>query len=299
MSNVAEPFPKLGEDRAAESRRSRQPLTWLRKPVAHLFLLVGSISMALPFLWMVVTSLKDQPQTFAFPPTLVPDPVVWENYLTVFTIMPFANYMLNSFWISVVTTLGTLLSCSMAGFALGRLQWPGRDLVFVIILSTLVIPAQVTMIPVFIIMNSFGWVNTFYPLTVPAFFGSAFGIFLMRQFFLTLPTELFDAAKIDGAHTIRIFWQIYMPLAKAALATLAVFTFMGTWNDLLTPLIYLNSMDKFTVSIALTLFRGQHGETHWPTLMAASFVSILPTLLLYIVAQRYFVQGIATSGLKR
>lgn len=121
----------------------------------------------------------------------------------------------------------------------------------------------------------------------------------MRQFFLTLPTELFDAAKIDGAHVIRIFWQIYLPLAKAAIATLGVFTFMGTWNDLLTPLIYLNSMDKYTVGIALTLFRGQYGETHWPTLMAASLVSILPTMVLYIVAQRYFVQGIATSGLKR
>jgi multiple sugar transport system permease protein len=292
-------MPDVGQKEQGDIHRRQQRRTWLRKTIAHGVLLIGSIGMALPFLWMVVTSLKDQPQTFAFPPTLLPDPVIWENYVTVFTIMPFAHYMLNSFWISVVATFGTLLSCSLAGFALGRLQWPGRDLVFVLVLCTLIIPAQVTMIPVFIIMNGLGWVNSYYPLTVPAFFGSAFGIFLMRQFFLTLPTELFDAAKIDGAHTIRIFWQIYLPLAKPALATLGVFTFMGTWNDLLTPLIYLNSMDKYTVSIALTLFRGQYGETHWPTLMAASLVSILPTLLLYIVAQRYFVQGIATSGLKR
>ncbi len=299
MSNLAQSLADNGQKSLSENRRSRQRRLWLRKAVAHSVLLIGSVAMALPFLWMVVTSLKDQPQTFAFPPTLLPDPVVWENYATVFSIMPFAHYMLNSFWISVVATFGTLLSCSTAGFALGRLQWPGRDFIFVLVLCTLIIPAQVTMIPVFIIMNSLGWVNSYYPLTVPAFFGSAFGIFLMRQFFLTLPAELFDAAKIDGAHAIRIFWQIYLPLAKPALATLSVFTFMGTWNDLLTPLIYLNSMDKYTVSIALTLFRGQHGETHWPTLMAASLVSILPTLLLYIVAQRYFVQGIATSGLKR
>jgi ABC-type glycerol-3-phosphate transport system permease component len=295
MSDLAQ---RLGTTEP-KSRAPKRRLGWVRKSTAHTILLLGSLGMALPFLWMIATSLKDQPQTFAFPPTIIPDPVVWENYRTVFSIMPFAHYMLNSFWISLVATAGTLISCSMAGFALGRLQWPGRDVIFVLVLCTLIIPAQVTMIPVFVIMNRWGWVNTYYPLTVPSFFGSAFGIFLMRQFFLTLPAELFDAAKIDGAHVIRIFAQIYLPLAKAAIATLSVFTFMGTWNDLLTPLIYLNSMDKYTVSIALTLFRGQYGETHWPTLMAASLVSILPTLILYILTQRYFVQGIATSGLKR
>lgn len=271
----------------------------LRKSLAHLVLLLGSIAMVLPFLWMVSTSLKDQPQTFAFPPTLLPAPFVWENYATVFQIMPFARYLFNSLLISIVATGGTLLSCAMGGFAVSRLRWPGRNLVFTILLSTLMIPYHVTMIPVFVIMNRLGWIDTYLPLTVPSFLGNAFGIFLMRQFFLTLPGELVDAGRIDGASLNRVFWQLFLPLAKPALATLGVFTFMGAWNDLLSPLIYLNSMDKYTVSIALTFFRGQYGETHWPTLMAASLISVLPLMLLYVLSQKYFIQGIATTGLKR
>jgi ABC-type glycerol-3-phosphate transport system permease component len=163
----------------------------------------------------------------------------------------------------------------------------------------MMIPGQVTMIPVFVIMNKLGWINTYLPLTVPHFLGGAFGIFMLRQFFLSLPGELVDAARIDGASLIRCYWQVYMPLAKPALATLGIFTFMGSWNNLLGPLIYLNSMHKYTVSIALTFFRGQYGETYWPTLMAASLISVAPLMLLYILAQKYFIQGIATSGLKR
>jgi multiple sugar transport system permease protein len=255
--------------------------------------------MVLPFVWMVSTSLKDAGQAFAFPPRWIPAPFVWDNYPSIFRSTPFALFLWNSFVVSGMSTVGQLLSCSMAGFAFSRLRWPGRDLLFLLLLATIMIPFHITIIPVFVIMKKLGWINTFLPLILPNFLGGAFGTFLMRQFFLTLPGELADAARIDGCSWRGIYWRIFLPLAKPALATLAVFTFMAAWNDLLGPLIFLNSMEKYTVSIGLTFFQGQHEATFWPQLMAASLVSISPLIVLYVSAQKYFIQGIATSGLNR
>jgi len=280
-------------------RGKKRVATALRQTIAHIILLCGAILMVLPFVWMISTSLKDSGQAFAFPPHWIPDPFVWDNYPSIFRSTPFALFLWNSFEIGVLSTLGQLFSCSLAGFAFAKLRWPGREFLFLLLLITIMIPFHVTIIPVFVIMKRLGWINTFLPLILPNFLGGAFGTFLMRQFFLTLPGELADAARIDGCSWRGIYWRIYQPLAKPALATLAIFTFMAAWNDLLGPLIFLNSMEKYTVSIGLPFFQGQHGATFWPQLMAASLVSISPLIVLFMTAQKYFIQGIATSGLNR
>jgi ABC-type glycerol-3-phosphate transport system permease component len=288
-------FPKSHPSGFEKGRLSKH----LGKVGAYLVVLAASAIMILPYLWMISTSLKDMEQAFAYPPRWLPDPAIWANFVTIFQKVPLARYMWNTLVIAVLATVGAMLSASMTGFAVARLRWPGRDLFFTLLLATLMIPAQVTMIPRFVIMKNLGWVDTFLPLIVPHFLGQAFGVFLMRQFFLSLPGELLDAARIDGCSHVGALWRIYLPLSAPALAVVGVFTFMSSWNDLLDPLIYLNSTDKFTLSIGLAFFRGQYGQTEWPLLMAAAFVSIVPMIVLYIFAQRYFVEGIATAGLKR
>lgn len=266
--------------------------------VSHLILLVGALTMIVPFVWMVSTSLKAVGQTFVYPPEWIPDPVVWRNYPDMWTALPFGHFTFNSLKIATLATIGQLISCSMGAFAFSALKFKGRDTVFLILISTLMIPYQVTLIPTFILYSKIGWVGTHLPLWVPAFWGGAFGTFLLRQFYMTIPLDLAESARIDGANIWQIFWHIYLPLAKPAMATLAIFTFMWTWNDLLSPLIYVRELDQLTLTVGLSLFQNQYGGK-WTLMMAGAVVSILPILTIFFLAQKYFIQGIALTGIKR
>ena len=269
----------------------------MTRAISHLALILGAILFFFPFAWLVSTSFKPDSQIFLFPPTLFPNPVMWENYTRVFQFVPFFRLAGNTIFITGLNILGTLTSCSLVAYAFSRLRWPGRDLLFVVMLSTMMLPAQVTMIPVYLLFAKLGWIDTFYPLWVPSWFGSAFSIFLLRQFFLTIPRELEEAALVDGAGYFRIYRTIMLPLVKPALATVAIFTFMAQWNDFLHPLIYLNSLDHMTLAIGLRLLQTTHGS-EWGLLMAASTMMTIPVMLVFFFTQRYFIQGITLTGLK-
>lgn len=278
-----------------QSRRLQGAITGI---LSHLILLFGAVTMVLPFIWMLSTSLKPPGQTLVYPPQLIPERVVWENYPEMWTALPFNSFAFNSFKIATLSTLGQLISCSMGAFAFSALKFRGRDTLFLLLIATLMIPYQVTLIPTFILYSKIGWVGTDLPLWVPAFWGGAFGTFLLRQFYLTLPMDLAESARIDGANIWQIFWHIYLPLSKPALATLAIFTFMWTWNDLLSPLIYLKELDQLTLTVGLSFFQNQHGGK-WHLMMAGAVVSILPILMIFFLAQKYFIRGIALTGIKR
>jgi len=266
--------------------------------MTYLLLVGAAIVLILPFLWIISTSLKGSESIFAVPPQWIPKDLHWDNYAKVFSKMPFFIYLKNSVFISVLTISGTLLSSSLVAYAFACLKWPGRDWLFVFILGTMMLPAQVTMIPVFVLYKQFGWLNTFKPLIVPAFFGGgAFNIFLLRQFFLTIPKELFEAARLDGCSEFKIYWKIVLPLAKPALATVAILTFMMTWNDFLGPLIYLSDKLKGTLALGLAMFVGQY-QTEWGVLMAASVLVMLPVIVLFFLFQKYFIRGFMMSGIK-
>jgi len=265
--------------------------------ITHLALIAGAGAMLIPFFWIVSTSLKMPKQVFVQPIKWIPDPVVWSNYAKALTVLPFALYLRNTVIITTLVMVGTILSSAACAYGFARLRAPGRDALFLVLLSTMMLPGIVTMIPTFLLFRWLGWVDTFKPLTVPAFFGSAFFIFLLRQFFLTIPAELEDAARIDGATSVDIFARIMLPLAKPALATVAIFAFMGAWNDFMGPLIYLNSEEKFTLSLGLASFQGLYG-TDWHYMMAASLVVMSPIIVIFFIGQRYFVKGIVTTGIK-
>ena len=265
--------------------------------ISYIVLIAGGLVFALPFLWMVSISLRVPEEVAAPGLNLIPHKFLWANYPKSMTIMPFHLYLLNTLKVTILAVIGAALSSSVAAFAFARLRAPGRNLLFIIMLATIMLPAEVTMIPRFVIFRGLGWYDTLLPLIIPAFFGSAFYIFLMRQFFLTIPSDLEDAAKIDGCSTWRIYWQIFMPLSKPVLVTVAVFSFVMHWNDFMTPLIYLNSVDKRTLALGLATFQDVWG-VDIVSLMAASTVVLIPVLLIFILAQRYFVQGVVMSGLK-
>jgi ABC-type glycerol-3-phosphate transport system permease component len=250
-----------------------------------------------PFLWMISSSLKPNYQIFEVPPRWIPDPPRWENYVEALTTLPFNTYILNTAIISSLTIVGHLLSCTIIAYAFARLRAPGRDFLFVVVLATMMLPYPVTMVPLYVLFKQLGWINTFLPLVAPAFLGSAFYIFLLRQFFLTIPADFEDAARIDGANTLQILWMVILPLALPALATVAIFTFQSSWNDFLAPLIYLQKPELYTVTLGLQFFRSTY-TTNWAYLMAATLVTSLPMILIFFVAQRYFVEGITLSGVK-
>ena len=266
-----------------------------------LVLFLGFLFM-FPFFWTVSSSLKQPWELFTFPPTVFPETLQWVNYATVLTRVPFMSWAANSTVVVTSSTVGALLSASIVAYSFARFRYRGRDFIFLLTLGTMMLPAQVTLIPQFILFNELGWINTLLPLWVPAWFGGgAFNIFLLRQFFLALPRELDEAARIDGASYPRIFWSIILPLSKPALATVAVISFINGWNDFVNPLIYLHSPENFTLSLGLHYFRSVPEVTGAPTehqLMAASVMIITPVLILFFAAQRYFVQGIVLSGIK-
>jgi ABC-type glycerol-3-phosphate transport system permease component len=250
-----------------------------------------------PLLWMVSSSLKPNYQIFEVPPRWIPNPPRWQNYVEALTVLPFDRYVFNTTVITGLTITGHLLSCTLIAYAFARLRAPGRDALFVVMLATMMLPYPVTMVPLYVLFNRLGWINTILPLVVPAFLGAPFYIFLMRQFFLTIPGDFEDAARIDGANTLQILWLIMVPMAKPALATVAIFTFTAAWNDFLAPLIYLQKPELYTVTLGLQFFRSTY-TTNWAYLMAASLVTTLPVIAVFFVAQRYFIEGITLTGVK-
>ena len=262
----------------------------------HLVLAPLALVMVTPLLWMVVTSIETVAEIRRFPPVLIPGGIEWGNYETVLRDAPFARWFVNTMVVTLACVLGNLVFCSLAGYAFARLRFAGSGIVFFLLLTTLMVPFQVVMIPTFLIVRSAGLIDTLGALILPNL-ATAFGVFMMRQFFRTLPVELEDAARIDGASRFGVLVRILLPLSAPALATLAVITFMWTWNDFLWPLITIYSEDKMTLQLGLTTFQGAH-QTNTALLMAANVMSMLPILLVFFLAQRWFVRGIATSGLK-
>jgi multiple sugar transport system permease protein len=270
----------------------------IRTIARYILLTVIGAVMVGPFLWMVSTSMMDQQDIFRVPPQWIPRQIHLKNYRAIMEVLPLGTLLLNSFTIAICATIGQLCSCSLAAYAFARMKFRGNTVLYFVLLATMMIPAQVTMIPVFLIMKFLGLIDTLYALIVPAFFGGAFGTFLLRQFYATIPTDLEDAARMDGCGKFRILWSIVLPLSKPALATLALFTFMTYWNDLLGPVIYLSSVENATLTMGLANLQSGVMVTRYDLLMAGSVLSVLPILLLLIIGQRWFVKGIATTGLK-
>lgn len=271
--------------------------------LTYLLLSIGAIFLLIPFVWMISTSLKEPGDVLKFPPEWIPDPFVWSNYREAMTqdYAPFHLFLRNSVIITMAAMFGQLLSASAVGFSFARLRWIGRDYVFLLVLTTLMLPYQVTLIPVFILMKNLSWVDTFYPLIVPYYFGGgAFYVFLFRQFMMSIPYELDDAAKIDGCSTWGLYTRVLMPLSIPALITAGTFSFLAHWNEFLGPLIYLNSVENYTLELGLRLLQGYggYGVQRWHLLMAASLLVMLPVLTLFFVAQRRMIQGVVISGIK-
>jgi len=268
-----------------------------KRTVTHLVLLVGSLFFVAPMIFMLSTSLKAMRQISRFPPEWIPEPVIWGNYPDVFLYAPMHKYLLNTLLIVLPSIIGAVFTSSLAAYAFARMRAPGKNALFLLVLATLMLPSVVTMVPTYVLFAKLGWVGTFRPLTIPALAGSAFNIFLLRQFFMTLPRELEDAALIDGCTRFRIYRSIVLPLAKPVLATVTIFAFMGAWNDYLGPLIYLGNQDQYTLSLGLQAFVQYH-KAEWGMLMAASTMMVAPVILIFFFAQKNFVQGITLTGIK-
>lgn len=287
------PAPRGGRPRSA----GRREPAWERAG-AFLLLCLGAALFSVPFLWTVSTALKTNEQVFAVPPQWIPSPPQWGNFVRAWTELPFLTFVLNTATITAISVVGQVFSASLVAYGFARFRFRGRDFLFYLMLSTMMLPAQVTMIPVFLLWRELRLIDTLAPLTVPAYFGGgAFNIFLLRQFLLTIPRELDEAAMVDGASPFAIWWRVLLPLSRTALVTVALFSFLGHWDDFMGPLIYLNSMEHYTVSIGLRMFQDMFG-TQLELLMAASLIHILPTIALFFIAQRHFIQGIALTGLK-
>jgi len=285
-----EPILRPIEERPEAAPRRRHPSPW------HLVLLPLTLVMIVPLVWMLITSVETLRETQHFPPILTPEQLRWQNYRDVLEQAPFARWFLNTLVVTVAVVVGNLLFCSLAGYAFARIRFFGRDVVFLLVLATLMIPFQVILIPSFLIVRKLGLIDTLGALILPNLAG-AFGIFLLRQFFRTLPVELEEAARIDGASRLGVLFKIVLPLSGPALATVAIVTFLWTWNDFLWPLVTIYSPDNMTLQLGLLTFSGAHqSNTH--LLMAANVMSMVPVLVLFVLAQRYFIRGIATSGLK-
>lgn len=267
----------------------------LPRLIGYFLLSAVAVTTVAPFLWMISTSLKEPGQVFTYPPQWIPDPIVWSNYVGVWTIVPFGKFFVNTFFVATTVTVLHLVTCTLAGYAFARLHFPGRDRLFYLYLGTLMIPGQVTLIPAFVLIKYLGWVDTYFALIIPPIFG-AFGTFLLRQFFLTIPTELEDAARIDGAGYLGILTRIILPISGPALATLGIFTFMGQWNSFLWPLVVTNSTAMMVISVGLRYFQGSYA-TDWPKLMAAASMALVPVLIVFLMGQKYFVRGIALTGI--
>lgn len=271
-----------------------------KRALMYLTLLLIGVTMAAPLWVMVKTSLSEPQAVFALNPWSVPWPLHWSNYIQIWQVVPFFKFFLNSVFVAVCVTAGHVFSSACAAYAFARLRFPGREPLFFGYVATMMIPGSVTIIPVFILLKWFGWIDTYKALIIPGIF-SAFGTFLLRQFFMTIPQDLEDAAKIDGASTFRIFWRIILPVSKPALIALTISTFVGNWQSFMWPLLVVDSVEKKTLPIGLAYFQElyQFASPNWPLLMAGSLVAMLPVVLLFIFNQRFFLQGIRLSGVQR
>ena len=279
--------------------RSRRLGQTMKVIITYVMLSAVSIVILIPLFWMLSTSLKKQMDVYIFPPVWIPDPPQWQNYLTVLTNFNFPLYALNTTFITTTVIVGTLISSSMAGYGFARLRAPGKNLIFLMLLATLMLPYTVVMVPIFVLFKNLHWLDTFKPLIVPAFFGNVFYIFLFRQFFMTINRELEDAARIDGCSSLLTYYHIMAPISRPAFIVVAIFSFVENWNDFLGPLIYLSSEGKRTIALALAFYQGSTRvgpQLH--LLMAASFMAVLPCIILFYFAQRYFIQGIVFTGVK-
>jgi multiple sugar transport system permease protein len=282
---------------AGNYRRRQKIKGTARQVLSHLLLVPLAVIFMLPYFWMISTSLKPDEQVFAWPLIWIPSPLVWANYPDAIQFFPFWQYLGNTLQIAGFNIVGAVLSCTMVAYSIACIPWRGRNILFMGTLATMMLPFQVTMVPLFIVFSKLGWVNSYRPLIVPSFFGSAFFIFLLRQFFKSIPKDLFDAAKIDGASYLRIYWQVVLPLAKPAMFTVALFQFLNSWRDFLGPLIYLSDNSQYTISLGLQYFKLEH-DTEWQLLMAASIMLTAPVVVLFFFTQRTFVQGISMTGIK-
>lgn len=294
---VSTGYPGGGSEPVSRKRRAGvrhlRQYWWI-----YLLLTVFGAILMVPLAWLLSSSLKTEAHIFRFPPEWIPNPIRWSNYADVFDIVPFARGWWNSTVVAALTVTGTLVSGSIVAFGFARLRFPGRDKLFLLLIATVMIPYHVTLIPTYVLFRELGWLNTILPLTVPAWFGGgAFNVFLLRQFYMRLPLELDDAARVDGASLWQIFIDVVLPQSKPALGVIAIFTFLASWNDFFGPFIYLNSTNKYTLPLMLRLFQSTEG-TQWHLLMAASVMTAIPCIVLYFVAQRYFIQGVVFTGLK-
>ena len=280
----------------ARARRSRRRRTIGRKAIGYLALSLMAVIALVPFLWTLSTSLKNIDEVFVFPPQWIPDKLQWSNYSTLWRELPIGRWIVNSTVVVVLAVLGKLILASTAAYAFARLRFPGRDWIFYVFLTALMIPWEVTLIPGFVLMRQFGWIDTPAALIIPSI-GDVFGIFLLRQYFMAIPKELDDSARVDGAGYFRIFWSIVLPLSRAPLAVVSALGFMGVWNSFLWPLVMINTPERFTLPVGLQLLNSQH-STDWTTLMAGDVISLIPVIVVYLAAQRYFVEGITVTGLK-
>jgi ABC-type glycerol-3-phosphate transport system permease component len=297
---------EIAKTRELPSQKTLNFRKWLRsfqfKTLILLLIIPGAIAFIAPFIWMVSTSLKEPSMVFVFPPQLIPDPVRWDNYARALTRLPFGHYALNTIQITVLCLIGHLFTASTTAYGFARLRFPYKDFLFILLISSIMLPSQVTLIPTFLIFRYFGWIDTFKPLIIPDWLGGVpFTVFLLRQFIATIPVEMDEAAKIEGATFFDIYWRIILPLIKPALASVAIFVFLWNWNDFFYAVIYINSQEKWTLQLALNaLRRNQTGKsfTEMEILMAASIVVMAPCLLIFFTAQRLFIQGIVFTGVK-
>lgn len=280
---------------AAATTRARRPIA-TSSLLIHLVLVLGACLFVGPFLWMILTSIKTLSESTHVPPLIFPAVPQWHNYQDAVATLPFIQFYVNTIVMTAGRTLGQLLFCSLAAYVFARIEFPGRNVLFLLMLSVLMVPPQVFYLPQYLIMKDLHWLNSLQALIVPGMF-SAFGTFLLRQFFLGLPMELDEAAKIDGANHLQIYWKVILPLAKPALIALAIFTILWSWNDLMWPLIVNDSVDKMTLAVGLASLQGQH-STNFPILMAGALLATWPMLVMFVVFQRYFIEGIAITGTK-
>ena len=263
--------------------------------VIYAILAAGAFVILVPFAWTISTALKTPQQALKVPPVWIPDPVVWENFLTAWKAKPFATFYSNSLIIAILNILGQILSCSLVAYGFARLRFPGRDALFLVMLGTLMIPFQILIIPRFILFKNLGWLDSLLPLIIPHFFGGAFNVFLLRQYFMSIPLELDDAARIDGCGHWGIFWRIIMPLSKPALGAVMVFEFLNSWDDFLGPLIYLSKEKNYTVALGLAAFRNDY-FIEWNLFMAAAALAMAIPLVIFFIAQKYFIEGVQLTG---
>jgi multiple sugar transport system permease protein len=288
---------QLAADRPIGSGPRLTPRKLTGSVLTYATLIVLSLIFTLPLLWMITTSLKEQGQVFQVPPVWIPDPIRWDNYVEATRRAPLWLWLRNTAFITIVATIGNVLTASMVGFGFARLRFPGREVLFILLLSTMMLPPVVTLVPKFIMFRMVGWNDTFWPLIVPAFFGtSAFNIFLVRQYYLTIPLDLDEAARIDGASNWKVWWNILVPLSMPVLVAVAIFSFVQHWNELLDPLVFLHSESMKTLSLGLRAFINPN-DASWHITMAASMWLIVPMIVIFFIGQRHFIQGAAMSGI--